>query len=326
MQQTKARLILERSLIPIGVYSFEFACTHYVIPPWYSNEGKLYRVLRFNNDDVFLVSMHSDNPLRSTRISYSVYGDKELSDLNAKRIEETLYRSLQLVAPINAKIQDIAKDDPVVLAALNHNGISRGKLYPDLFEALCGIVCAQRASFSRVPKMMGCLAYALAPHIVIDEGEFAAFPRPDEIIRGGLDALVNCGLGFRAKRIYELSKSWIEIDLESNLGLSPEDLIPKLQQLFGVGPYTANLAVTLTTGKAQAPHIDSYVCALLSHFYFENQEVEESIALKFVIDRWGDAAEKIIDLLTTDTQEWASPLGYELKVKSGAKSKYVQKI
>ena len=35
-----------------------------------------------------------------------------------------------------------------ILLALKHRGLGRGKLYPDLFEALCGVVCAPHSGLS----------------------------------------------------------------------------------------------------------------------------------------------------------------------------------
>jgi hypothetical protein len=60
------------------------------------------------------------------------------------QVREALVRCLQLDYP-HDEIEALAAEDRVLAAVLKHCGRGGGKLYPDLFEALCGVVCAQRS-------------------------------------------------------------------------------------------------------------------------------------------------------------------------------------
>ncbi len=311
-------------LRPKGPYSFEFARTRYVIPAWYVQEDTLLRIIRLGdrNTDIFVAEIKADNEVETTNLDVDIYGARQLDSDDIEGIRTTLNRCLRLEDPINNAVFEIAKADRIVAAALNHRGRNRGKLYPNLFEALCGVICGQRISFARLPTMMGRMAKQTAPSVRFGGHTYAAFPNAGEIIDKGEEVLRNCGLGFRSKRIFLMAKAWQQKNFGELQDLPLSELRDHLVELPGVGPYTANLALTLTTGKYEEPHIDSFVCTLIGTFYYGGSIQTEKETLRFVKEHWGLAAEPILGILTTDTEEWAAPLGFDLPVRSGAKAKY----
>jgi hypothetical protein len=90
-------------------------------------------------------------------------------------------------------------------------------------------------------------------------------------------------------------------------------------KIRGVGPYTSQLAVNLTFGGGVG-HVDSYVAAVISTFYFAGARLGEAAVEEFIRDRWGDDGEYVVDLLTTDSEQWCCHLGVAaLSVRSGAR-------
>jgi endonuclease III len=285
-----------------------------------------------NYDRIAGVVMWADDDEDTKEILVELHGQCELNPYDVRKTKKNLICSLQLERQIDDEVFKIAMDDPIVRAAVDYNGWNRGKLYPSLFEAVCGVICAQRTRFSRISQMMGSMCDRVAPKVVVDGDLYAAFPTPWEILEAGEKTLKECGLGFRARRIYQMSEAWVKnrfdrIDIES---LGRLELKEKLIGLPGVGTYTANLALNLAAPirckasfeEEQTPHIDSFVVGLISTFYFGRREISYEIARNFVIRQWGEQAETIIGMLTTDTEEWTKPLGLNLPVQSGARSSY----
>jgi len=179
--------------------------------------------------------------------------------------------------------------------------------------------------------MMGKMCQFIGPKVKFPNGsEYSGFPSAKEIVDAGPDILKQCGLGFRAKRVFDLSSMWLSKGY-SVLEINPPDNVQELLiALPGVGPYTANLATNLTfslnkkstISKPKEPHIDSYVKAIISCFYLNGISLDDEELKTYIIGKWGAYSETIVGLLTTDTEEWGSTLGFELPVRSGAKAQY----
>ena len=300
----------------------------------------MIRVLRLGVEpsDIFLIEIIADNEIETTYLAVDIYGARKIINKDVDRILQILLRSLHLDSPHDPTITkhrtnrlfEIMKEDPIVAASFNYNGINiKGKLYPTLFEALCGIICGQRMTFSRIPTMMGKMASQTAPGVRFKGYIYPAFPYADEIIQKGEEELRKCGLGFRASRILQLANTWMKNNFEELEMTNSPSLKEELLKLPGVGPYTANLALTLTAGinnddlsEMSEPHIDSFVRTLIGYFYFNREIQSEEDTLRFVKSRWGENAEEIISHLTTNTHEWATSLGFKLPIRSGAKALY----
>ncbi|UCE06446.1 MAG: hypothetical protein JSW07_23270 [bacterium] len=338
----KVKLLKSIRIKSDTAFTFKFSRTHYVIPAWYANQHALMRILRlrYDHNGIYLAEIVADNELETTSLTVNIYGKGDINKEDLNQLRKVLVKSLRLEstpkrvnqARKRKDITEIIKNDPVVRTAYEYNGINvKGKLYPSLFEALCGIICAQRMVFARIPKMMGKMAEKTAPSIVFNGYLYPAFPYAHEIVAKGENTLRECGLGYRASRVIKMAKAWEQNNLEQR-GNPKTITMEKLMELPGIGPYTANLALTLT-GRNESknvhqksnPHIDSYVRMLIGHLYFDGNVKSEEDTLKFMKSRWGWHAETIISCLTTDSHEWATQLGFKLPVKSGARALYLPK-
>lgn len=300
---------------------FAHARETYVIYPWVRDGDELVRPVRLGRDD----SRIATTRIRQTgpdTLEATVRLERSTSD-GVAQVRQTLVRCLQLDYPYD-QIEALAAADPVLAAALSHRGLGRGKLYPDLFEALCGVVCAQRTSFARIYSMMRKLAEAFGPSTpeTVDGATIHAFPSPAQMAAATDEQLRACGVGFRAKGLASVANhlaaagytwhDWKQRD--------PAEVIPELLNIKGVGPYTANLAVNLTYGSGGTPHVDTYVTHIVGTLYLDDPDPTPEQVAQFIDARWGDLGEPVLDLLTTDTETWAAQLGVTLKVRSGART------
>lgn len=300
---------------------FGYARETYLIYPWVRDGDDLVRPLRIGPKDTHTAVAR----IRQTapdRLEADVTVDSDVPDA-VEQVRATLVRCLHLDYP-DDEIDALAADDQVLAAALAHRGRGRGKLYPDLFEALCGVVCAQRTSFSRVYAMMRKLAEAFGDPTAetVDDRPVHAFPTPPVLAAATDEQLRACSVGFRATSLSNVAGylaqagySWAEWkDRE------PTEVIPDLLGIKGVGPYTANLAVNLVYGRGGQSHVDTYVVDIIANLYLDKPTASPAEVAQFIDQRWGPLGEFVLDLLTTDTEQWAAQLGKTIGVRSGARS------
>ena len=190
------------------------------------------------------------------------------------------------------EIEALAAEDRVLAAAVKHRGLGRGKLYPDLFEALCGVVCAQRTSFARIYGMMRKLAEAFGEPTAetVDGASVYVFPTPAQMAAAGDEQIRACGVGFRAKGLANVSTYLAESGYawQDWMSRDPAEVIPDLLGIKGVGPYTANLAVNLTYGRGGTAHVDTYVTNVIGTLYLDDPNASPEQVAQFIDHRWGE--------------------------------------
>jgi 3-methyladenine DNA glycosylase/8-oxoguanine DNA glycosylase len=299
---------------------FAHARETYVIYPWVRDGDELVRPVRVGAHDakIAVARIRQTAPdLLEARVSLAGGVTDGLA-----QIREALVRCLQLDYPYD-QVEALAAQDHVLAAALRHRGLGRGKLYPDLFEALCGVVCAQRTSFARIYGMMRKLAEAFGEPTTetVDGAVVYAFPTPARMAAASDEQLRACSVGFRAKGLasvarYLAERGYTWQDWKSR---EPAEVIPDLLGINGVGPYTANLAVNLAYGRGGTAHVDTYVTNVIGSLYLDNPNASAEQVAQFIEHTWGQLGEAVLDLLTTDTEIWAAELGASVGVRSGAR-------
>ncbi|WP_067665798.1 DNA-3-methyladenine glycosylase family protein [Nocardia miyunensis] len=313
-QTTTLDLALDRHV------DFAHALETYLIYPWVRDGDELVRPLRTGDRDATITTARirhtAPTTLRATLIGPALTAET-VADVRA-----ALSRCLQLDYPYQA-VEALTADDPVLAAAVAHRGLGRGKLYPDIFEALCGVVCAQRTSFNRIYAMMRNLAEAFGEPTgeTVDGTPIFAFPTPARMAEASDEQLRECKVGFRAKNLAAVSSTlaaagytWHEWRARP-----PAEVIPQLLEIKGVGPYTANLAVNLSYGRGGTAHVDTYVVDVIGRLYLHDPKPSPERVAEFVDQRWGELGEVVLDLLTTDTDTWVAELGTQVGVRSGAR-------
>jgi 3-methyladenine DNA glycosylase/8-oxoguanine DNA glycosylase len=299
---------------------FAHALETYVIYPWVRDGDTLVRPLRTGTGDktITVARIRQSGPRTLTA---NLTGDT-LDTPTVEAVRAALTRALQLDYPYDA-VEALTASDPVLAAAVRHRGLGRGKLYPDLFEALCGVVCAQRTSFARIYAMMRNLAEAFGEptDVHVEDAPVYTFPTPERMAQASDDELRACKVGFRAKGLAAVASYLAEQGYTwHEWGSRPSaDIIPLLLGIKGVGPYTANLATNLAYGTGGTAHVDTYVVDVIGRLYLDDPKPSEQRVAAFITERWGDLGEVVLDYLTTDTEIWTTELGTSVTVKSGAR-------
>ncbi len=155
-------------------------------------------------------------------------------------------------------------------------GIGQGIriLRQDPWEMLITFLISQRKS---IPAIKGCVEKlcALCGSLIGDTGLYA-FPTPEQIVAKSEEELLSCGLGYRAKYIYETARKFAsgEYSVENLKGLGDKELEAALMELFGVGIKVASCTMLFGFYRVDAFPIDVWMNRVLAEHYPEGFDFE----------------------------------------------------
>ena len=170
--------------------------------------------------------------------------------------------------------QKIARDDFIKKALTNFWGLRIIKQNP--WECLISYICATYKSIAAIRSMLFKLSEKFGIKKKIDTLTFYTFPKPEELQSAKMSDLFDCGLGYRAKYVFETTKIILKHDsffneLEKK---SYNQAKKRLIQLPGVGQKVADCILLFSLGKTNAFPVDIWVKrAVVNHYsdYFDTQ-------------------------------------------------------
>lgn len=300
-------------------YDFNYNLSHYNIYPWIKDGNSLIRVLRLNTGSSYVVKITSKGTIEKPLLLIEVKPSKSITDRELSEIKDTIIWCLSLNEDYRA-FYKLCQKDEILKVALTRRYGSKNKIYPTIFEALIGVICAQNIQFKRLYTMMYNLCAKFGNKITIDNNDYFAFPLPEEISRADLLSVRECKVGYRDKFIKGIADHILksDINLEHIKELPLEESLKELMKLPGVGPYTANLVLSSGTHRKDIIHLDRYVREAMYVFYFNNRKVSDKELIAFSRENWHGFEGLVIDLLTTDTELWSQSLNVNFRFKSGA--------
>ena len=302
-------------------FNFDFSLTHYIIYPWIVEDTTLVRVHRIPTISSPIVSRIS-----KTKGGFIVYNicKKHPSKNERRLVKEQIRFCLGLDASMR-KLQRAARKDPVIIMAMNINKGIRPKRYTDIFEAVCGAICAQNVNFRRLYTMMELLSKKFGRNIMINHSCYWAFPQAKEIAKASVSDLKECKVGYRAERILNAAR-WFANNKKNTLTanqlreMDKASAIETICGIPGIGPYSAAIVLSAGAGRQDIFHIDSFTRLILQEMYFGGKEASDETYLSFAEDRWGKFCGLAAHLLTTNTEIWADKLGRHNFRPSGARN------
>lgn len=304
----------------IAPYDFEAALTQYNIYPWVREGETLVRTLCLKSGEIAKSEIQFVGTTENPQLVIDVKSCRTLASEDLSDVQEIIGWCLRLDFDPHPFVA-LCKRDPVLQAALGNYKGGRGKIYPTVWEAIIGAICAQNTVFTRLYGMMHNIAFAFGPSLEINEDVYYAFPTPLDIASASEEALRECKVGYRAKSIKRIAQALVErnLDLESLKDLTNDEACSQLLVLPGIGPYTANLVLSVGLGRNNVLHLDSFVREIMHTFYFQGEKVSDQTIMHYAQTHWAGFESMAIGLLTTDTHLWAKALGVEFRLKSGAR-------
>jgi 3-methyladenine DNA glycosylase/8-oxoguanine DNA glycosylase len=299
-------------------YDFGYSLTHYVIPPWIAENNKLSRVFILDGRPFLAVISSSgtvDNPLLKVKITGGGASCKKYAD----RLINLISYCLGLKEDHEDFYEYCCRDSILKEAVSGRRG-SRVIVYPTLAEALIGVICAQNTVFKRIYSMMSRLCERFGETIVYAGRKYHSFPDMKTLADADIAEIRACSVGYRDKFIKGVAEYIVKnkIDAEKLKLLPFPELRDNLLKMPGVGPYTADLALSAAVRDVDVMHLDKFVRAAMKTFFFDGKDLSDEAMLEYAEKNWKGFKGLVADALTTDTQIWSSRLGIDFKYKSGA--------
>ena len=139
----------------------------------------------------------------------------------------------------------------------------------DPWECLISYICATYKNIAAIKLMLQKLSEKFGNRLSLDDYEFYSFPTPKRLARSTMQELQRCGLGYRAKFVFETSRKIFEENLEiDNLrNTSYQKAKEELTTLPGVGLKVADCVLLFSLEKTEAFPIDRWIERVLAKYY-----------------------------------------------------------
>lgn len=113
-----------------------------------------------------------------------------------------------------------------------------------LGEALLKAITRQVISAGQAKKLLHRFVVEYGPSMEYDETTSYGFPSLERLVHLSQESLVSCGFGYKARIMLRVARDLLDTHLEEKIqGIPAEDAVALLQQLNGVGRWTARVAI-----------------------------------------------------------------------------------
>ena len=151
-------------------------------------------------------------------------------------------------------------------------------LHQDFWECIISFIISANNNIPRIKKIIERISKEYGNKIEFDGNDYYTFPTPEQLSKASVENLRNLGLGFRDKRIFEVTKKVLEkqFDLEQKQKLNDtEEICNQLLKLDGVGPKVADCIMLFSLQKFDVFPIDVWVRRVMNELYIHNEKEEK---------------------------------------------------
>jgi N-glycosylase/DNA lyase len=205
---------------------------------------------------------------------YGVVGEKVFKvrqagdELEFENVDEGFVRNyFGLSDNLREILSQISKDTHIKRVVEAFNGLRILRQNP--WECLISYICATYKNISAIRQMLFNISKKFGDAISLDNYMFYTFPTSERLVKANAKELAGCGLGYRAKYVFETAKSICEsgFELESLRGMPYERARKELLNFPGVGLKVADCVMLFSLEKLEAFPVDVWIKrAVLRHY------------------------------------------------------------
>ncbi|MBI3034147.1 hypothetical protein HYY72_03225 [Candidatus Woesearchaeota archaeon] len=204
---------------------------------------------------------------------------------SSRRVSEEFVRRLfRLDEDYESIIASISRDALIRKAIASSYGLRIIRQEP--WECMISYICSSNSSVARVKGCTNSLSERFGRKIRLDRMEFFSFPRKI----GGLDAIRECGLGYRSQHLFETLGMIDRKGLERLRYLKYADAKTELVRLRGIGEKVADCILLYSLGFTQAFPVDRWIKRVMQENYFGNNAASNSKISEYAIKYFGKNA------------------------------------
>ncbi|MFD1412550.1 DNA-3-methyladenine glycosylase family protein [Oceanobacillus jeddahense] len=268
-------------------FNFNAATTDhgwYMLPPFHHNENILNRVEALSNGNIVKLHIHQNHDQLIIEI-----GDKKT--LTNKEWEEIIHKvnwMLRLDEDFSV-FHKMCSDSQDMQEVVKEN---KGRLLrsPSIFEDIVKTILTTNTTWSRTIAMTTNFVTLLGERYV-DELELFAFPSPEAVLKRDRNFLnQDVKLGYRSDYIYELawnvSNGVYDLDVLKNPEVPTGEVVQKLKEIKGVGPYALS-NILMLLGRYDFLPVDSEFKKHVKNKYFAG-ELPPVSQLQQLYKEWGE--------------------------------------
>ncbi len=238
-----------------------------------------------------LAKLCSRGPLDKPELTLELHANDNLSANEAKRAEKVISYIFSLNLPLNA-FYELVKADPIMTQITQKLYGFKFPTTPTVFEALVDAIVEQQISIKVARAIEDRLALKFGEPLTVNGEAFFAFPTPQLLAKAGADAIRQVGLSQRkADYIYGAAQLIVEgkLDLEHLKNhKSPEQIIVELDEIKGIGVWTAELTMLRGMQRLDALPADDFgIRRVISRYYCGGKPINASEARQ-IAEGWGD--------------------------------------
>lgn len=146
-------------------------------------------------------------------------------------------------------------------------------LKQDFWETVVSYIISANNNIPRIKKIIETLSEKYGNEIIFENKQYYSFPSPEQLSKASVADLRECGLGFRDKRVYDITRVFLDkkdgiIDNKKDTTLLKNDLM----QYNGIGPKVADCILLFGLNKYEIFPIDVWVRRVMNDIYFKKQD------------------------------------------------------
>ncbi len=276
--------------------------------------GQVFRY-RYDSSSGFYSVVVGDALIRIRQNGTTVEYDCGNNDFDVKKF-------LGLSHSYSKIIDSISLDEKICAAIKKHYGLRI--LEQDVWECTASFICS---AFSNIPRIRQCIekvAATFGSSIDFDGFSTFSFPQPQQL--NDFVKLKRCGLGYRAKYIFEAARifenSGDDYSLRQLRWLGYEKAKEKLIELPGVGSKVADCVLLFSCGFYEAFPVDVWIKRVMERHYgseiasfaaagkMRAKRLNEKVVANFARSYFGEYAGYAQQFLYHNARSHKKPISY----------------
>ncbi len=259
---------------------------HNMIDRW---DGNTYTRVFVTDGGPVLVETKQEGPPERPRLAVSISGGAILSPEQTKRdVLSLLKKVLGTSEDVHAFYKITRKNSALNVLAKDFLGLKPPR-FPSVFEAVVNAFACQQLSLNVGITLLNRLCETYGPSVPAGGSEIHAFPLPEDLSDAKLETLR--ALGFSRNKghaIVNLARSvlYSRLDLENLERQSDEEVIKTLQDIRGVGRWTAEYVVLRGLRRLSVFPGDDVGAQNNLQRFFHLREKPDYGAIKRTMFRW----------------------------------------
>ncbi|VDN46796.1 8-oxoguanine DNA glycosylase [Petrocella atlantisensis] len=241
--------------------------------------GQSFRYKHIENNIYDIIAY--DKRLRINQVGKHVYMDCSIEDYNSLWVRYfDMDRNYEQIQSILVKMDPILKK-----AVIEKRGLRILRQAP--FEMLLTFILSQNKAIPQIKVLVERLCETYGQVVLDQYGTYYTFPTVDRLVDVSVEDWRRLKVGFRAPYLYDAIQKVAQgvidfITIEKMLDNSARD---RLMEISGVGQKVADCILLFAFGRIEVFPLDVWVRRMMTHAYFNDQNVSDQIILEFA-DRY----------------------------------------